>query len=110
VLYLQDSNNRPTIRWYKNLMVLEEKKKEFMRTHTKVTITDATEKFKHTKYYEMLTTGLGTGEGRYAKRLKIAGAMQACGLSFGEANDLFFQHGGYEGKFTSKTLEQLYNG
>ena len=109
VLYFRETGNRITARWCKNLMILEDKKKEFMRTHAKVTFTDATEKFKHTKYYGMLTTDLTNGEGRYAKRLKIAGAMQACGLSYSEANDLLFQHGGYEGKFTSNTLEQLYN-
>jgi hypothetical protein len=55
----------------------------------------------------MLKNELGSGSGRYAKRLQIAGAMKACGLSYAEADSLFCEFGGYGGKFTPNTLGKL---
>jgi len=68
----------------------------------------AIRKFEATKYFRLLRRGL-SGTGCYDLRCKIVGGMKTCGLTAGEANDMFIRYNGYGGKFDRQNLDSLYS-
>jgi hypothetical protein len=56
----------------------------------------------------MLTDQMSSDGERYAHSMSIIGAMKKCGLSVGEAVDLFDRYANYGRSFNRKSVERMF--
>jgi hypothetical protein len=85
----------------------EEKAKDAAERSKQFAHIPAIKQFERTKHFRILRRGF-SGEGCYSLRCSVIGAMKTCGLTNGEAHDMFVKYNAYGGKFERRNLDSLF--